>query len=175
MATVPFPSQSASQQFTYESSAGFTYTLHKLPAMRYLSLGNALVAYFGEATIKAIITFVKNAKTHDFGELEKKSDAELMDNIVAALEDFGGLRSIPMDAFQNLARLLAPYISVAGKPAIMPHELNVQLVDAGIDMMFAQNPSDVLPVVGRAIAFNMSDFFSGARLPSILKRRTEST
>ena len=175
MATVPFPSQSASQQFTYESPAGFTYTLHKLPAMRYLALGNALVAYFGDSTIKAIITLVKNAKVRDLEAIEKKTETEMIDMIVEGLEDFGGLRAIPMDAFQNLARLLAPYITVQGKPSILPHELNMQIVDVGIDMMFAQNPADVLPVVGRSIAFNMSDFFSGARLPLTRKRPKASS
>jgi hypothetical protein len=175
MSTVPFPSQSASQQYSYESPAGFTYILHKLPAMRYLALGNALVAYFGEATIKAVAGMVHSAKTTDMAALNAKSEAEIMETIIEALQKFGGLGAIPMDAFQNLARLLAPYISVAGKTPVSPHELNAQVVDVQIDMMFAQNPSDVLPVLGRAIAFNLSDFFSAAPLPSILKPRTVST
>ena len=176
MMDVQFPSQSQSsaQQFTYVSPAGITYVLHKLPAMRYLMLGNALVSYFGETTIKTIIGLVKQAKVTDAADLESRSQESLLADIIDSLENFGGLSSIPMDAFQKLARLVCPYVSVAGKPPILPHEVNTALVDAGIDLMFADNPADVLPVVARAMAFNLSDFFSAARLPSILKRRQES-
>lgn len=171
----PAPSQSAAQEFSYETSSGITYVLHKLPAMRYLALGNALVSYFGETTVKAIVNIVKSAKVTDMAEVEKKSQEELLGDIVNALENFGGLGSIPMDAFQKLARLMCPFVEVRGKPPVSPHETNSAMVDAQIDMMFADHPADVLPVVGRAIAFNFADFFSAARLPSFLKRPTASS
>jgi hypothetical protein len=160
--TVPFPtpSQSASQQFTYEAPSGCAYVLHKLPATRYLALSNALVTYFGEPTIKAVFAMVKAAKTEDVASIETKSNAEMMEMIVAALEDAGGFGRIPLDAFQNLARLVCPFVMVAGKPPVNPDELNVKMVDVKIDMLFEQSPSDVVPVVGRAIAFNLADFFS---------------
>jgi hypothetical protein len=163
--TVPFPtaSQSATQQFTYEAPSGCEYVLHKLPATRYLQLSNALVTYFGEATLKAVFAMVKEAKVDDMAAVEKKSDAEVMETIAAALEESGGLSRIPLDAFQNLARLVCPFVQVSGKPPVTPDELNVRLVDAKIDMLFDQAPSDVVPVVGRAIAFNLADFFSGGR------------
>jgi hypothetical protein len=161
--TVPFPnaSQSASQQYTFEAPSGFAYVLHKLPATRYLALSNALVTYFGEPTIKAIIAMVKEAKTEDVAAVEKKSNAEMMELIASALEESGGLGRIPLDAFQMLARLVCPFISVSGKPPVNPDELNVKMVDAKIDFLFQDCPSDVVPVVGRAIAFNLADFFSG--------------
>ena len=172
---VTFPSsQSASQQFTYETSAGAVYVLHKLPAMRYLALGNALVSYFGEAAIKGIMSLVKSAKATDVEELERMDQGELLEKIADSLENFSGLGAIPMDAFQKLARLMCPFVEVKGKGAVSPHESNTALLDAQIDLMFADRPGDILPVVARAIAFNLADFFSAARLPSILKRRTES-
>ena len=173
-ATFPSPSQSASQQFTYEAKSGITYTLRKLPAMRYLMLGNALVTYFGDGLLRAVVALVKKAKTTSLDDVENKSEAELIESIVAALEDFGGLASVPMDAFQNLARMICPFVDVKGKSPVFPHETNTSVVDTQIDMLFADAPSDILPVVGRAIAFNMSDFFSGGSLPSVLKRRTAS-
>jgi Phage tail assembly chaperone protein, TAC len=173
---VSFPSsQSASQQFTYETPAGSLYVLHKLPAMRYLALGNALVSYFGESAIKGVISLVKAAKTTDMEEIEKMTEGELLEKITEALENLGGLGTIPMDAFQKLARLVCPFIEVRGKGIVSPHESNTNMVDTQIDLMFADHPGDILPVVARAIAFNLADFFSAARLPSILKRRTESS
>src|SRR4051794_7304176 len=123
MTTVNFPSaspsQSASQQFTYDAASGVTYTLRKLPAMRYLALGNALVAYFGDSTLKAVIALVKQAKTSDLDKVAAKTEGELIENIVAALEDFGGLSAIPMNAFQNLARLMCPFVDVKGKSPVL--------------------------------------------------------
>ncbi len=178
MTTATFPShsqsQSASQTFTYEAKSGITYTLRKLPAMRYLALGNALVTYFGDGTLRAVIALVKKAKTTNIDDVANKTEAELIESIVAALEDFGGLSAIPMNAFQSIARLMCPFVDVKGKAPVLPHETNEQLVDTQIDMLFADAPSDILAVLGRAIAFNMSDFFSGGSLPSILKRRTAS-
>ena len=147
--------------------------LHKLPAMRYLALSNAIVTYFGETTLKAAMSMVKSAQVTDAEAVEKKSKEELLDNISNALQGVNGL-NVPMDAFQKLARLMCPFIEAHGKPLILPHESNMALLDTQIDMMFADHPSDVLPVVYQAIAFNLADFFSAARLPSILKRQTSS-
>jgi hypothetical protein len=171
--TVPFPSssQSASQQYTFESPAGFQYVLYKLPAMRCLALANQLVTYFGEPTIKAVFAMVKHAQVENLAAVEAQSDADVIDAIVAALEQAGGFSKIPLDAFQSLARCVCPFVQVAGKPPVSPDETNVKLADAKIDLMFEQNPSDVLRVVLQAIAFNLKDFFSDARL---LSRREAS-
>lgn len=160
--TVPFPtsSQSASQQYSFEAPSGFTYVLHKLPATRYLALSNSLVTYFGEPVIKSIFAMVKAAQTEDVATVEKKTNAEMMEMVVEALDKAGGLGRIPLEAFNHLARQVCPFISVLGKPPVNPDELNVKMVDAKIDLMFEQCPADILPVMGRAIAFNLADFFS---------------